>query len=172
MPSLSSLLFICSRLGTTPLRFLLGDGDQAPHRAEAHGAPRLPAPLSGVRPALARETTQPILDEILAGEENPPPSLQAVARRLALSDTVLRHHFPDQCRAISARHLTYRKEQGRQTRERLREEVRQATYRVHQQGQYPSSHRVSLLLDRPASIQDATARAAWHEALQELGWRP
>jgi transcriptional regulator with XRE-family HTH domain len=173
MPSLSFLLLICSRLGTTPLRFLLGDGDQAPHRAEAHeahAAPRLPAPLSGVRPALDRETTQRFLDQILAGEEEPPPSLQAVVRRLAVSDPVLRYHFPEQCRAISARHLAYREERGRRTRERLREEVRQATYQLHQQGQYPSSRRVALLLDRPASLRIAAARAAWHEALQELGW--
>jgi hypothetical protein len=172
LPSLSFLLFICSRLGTTPLRFLLGDdGDHAPHRAEAHGTPRLPAPLSGVRPAFDRETIQRALDEILAGGEEPPPSLQAVTRRLAVSDPVLRYHFPDLCRAISARHLAYRKEQGRRTREHLREDVRQATYQLHHHGQYPSEYRVALLLDRPAAIQIAAARTAWHEALQELGWR-
>jgi transcriptional regulator with XRE-family HTH domain len=171
LPSLSFLLLICSRLGTTPLRFLLGDDTHAPHLAAAHATPQLPAPPPHAWPALDRETTQPALNAILAGEEEPPPSLQAVARRLAVSDSVLRYHFPDLCRAISARHLADRKERGRRTRERLRKEVRQATYQVHHHGQYPSEHRVALLLDRPASMLIAAARAAWHEALQELGWR-
>ena len=172
LPSLSFLLLICSRLGTTPLRFLLGDDAQVPYREAAHGAPRLPAPPPHVWPALDRETTQRVLDEVLAGEEDPPLSLQAVARRLAVSDPLLRYYFPDQCRAISARYLGYLKEQGRRTEAHLREEVRQATYKVHHQGQYPSSYRVARLLTRPASIQIAAARAAWREALQELGWPP
>ncbi|WP_334173564.1 TniQ family protein [Sinomonas sp.] len=171
LPSLSFLLLICSRLGTTPLRFLLGDDAHVPHRAEAHRAPRLPAPPPHAWPTLERETTQRVLGEILAGEEEPPPSLQAVARRLAVSNQLLRYYFPDECRAISARHLAYRKERGRRTRERLREEVRQATYQLHHQGQYPSSNRVALLLNRPATFRIAAAQAAWHEALQELGWR-
>ena len=85
--------------------------------------------------------------------------------------TYLRHHLPELCRAISARHLEAQRAQGRKRREQLRDAVRQATYAVHAQGRYPSGNRVAQLLSEPTAILTTTGRAAWQAALEELGWQ-
>jgi hypothetical protein len=111
------------------------------------------------------------LEAILAADEQPPPSLRAVARRLGETLPYLRRRLPDLCRAISDRHQRYQRGRGSQSRQRLRDEVRQATHRVHAQGLYPSAHRIARLLSQPGAIRSRAARDAWREVLRELGWQ-
>ena len=172
IPSLGSLLQICSALGTTPLRLLRGDvgGVDRPT------ARRLPTPPVQRRPrrnhtALERQALRQALEAVLASEAQPPPSLRAVAERLDETTTYLRRHLPGLCRAISARHLEAQRARGTKRREQLRDAVRQATYAVHALGQYPSGNRVAQLLSEPTAILTITGRGAWQAALQELGWQ-
>jgi hypothetical protein len=74
-------------------------------------------------------------------------------------------------RAIAERYRSDQEAQGARTRQRLREEVREAVLYVHRQGVYPSSYRVAGRLSQPGSMRSQTARAAWHEALRDLGWQ-
>ncbi len=172
IPSLGLLLQLCSALGTTPLRFLQGDvgGVDRPtaRRLAPPGAPRRPR---RTRTAARREALRQALDAVLAGAEQPPPSLREVTERLGETTTYLRGHLPQLCRAISARHRDYQLARGSRRRQQLRDEVRQATHHLHAQGRYPSGYRVAQLLSEPAAILNAVARAAWREALRELGWR-
>ena len=98
-----------------------------------------------------------------------PEATQRERRRQALETQ--RGHLPKLCRAISARHLDYQLARGSRRRQQLRDEVRRATYHLHAQGRYPSGYRVAQLLSEPAAILNAVARAAWREALRELGWQ-
>ncbi len=165
-PSLERLLQVCCSLGTTPLRFFLGDpGTGVPSIDGLRIVPEGPPSPWHLRPPLHHQAMERALKAILATNEQPPPSLREVAQRLGDTTLYLRHHLPDLCRAISERHLSYQ-------RARRRDEVRRATYRVHAEGHYPSARRVALLLSDPVSIRSKPARAAWHEALRELGWQP
>ena len=111
------------------------------------------------------------LEEVLAGDESPPPSMREIARRLGVHHSFLLQQLPELCRAISARYLAYRQEKGATKRRGLCDEVRQAVYEVHGWGLYPSASRVAALISQPGFIRDHEARAAWQEALRDLGWR-
>jgi len=95
--------------------------------------------------------------------------MSAVARRLRYDHSYLRGHFPDLCRAISDRYRAYRKKKREERKQRILDEVRQTTYRVYNQGFYPSQERVRLLLEKPGSIKEPGALFVWHETLAELG---
>lgn len=171
-PSLWFLLQACSRLGTTPLRFLGGDLGSASHSPGKRPLPgELPHRPPWAHKAIDHAAVRSALEAVLAGDELPPPSLREVAERLGHTHNNLRHHFPELCRAISERFLSYQTMQGAQTRARVRDEVWQATFHVHSQGVYPSACRVAPLLSRPDSMRSRPAREAWHEALQQLGWQ-
>src|SRR5579884_1307697 len=80
IPSLWFLLLLCRRLGTTPLRLLQGDlGDlpaaTTPDRSGDWFARRTVRP----RTAIDFDTMRRGLEEILAGDEQPPPSLRQAA---------------------------------------------------------------------------------------------
>lgn len=109
------------------------------------------------------------LEAELLTENDPPQPMSVVSKRLNYDQSFLCKHFPDLCRAISARFRAYRKKQREERKQRILDEVRQTTYRVSKQGLYPSQERVRLLLATPGSIKEPGALAVWHEALAELG---
>jgi transcriptional regulator with XRE-family HTH domain len=172
IPCLALLLRLCYRLGTRPLSFLV---DDAPPTALTGGGQRVP-PASPLRPSADRRpfaaaTMRGLLEAVLASDERPPPPMREIARRVGVSHSFLLQHLPELCRAISARYLAYRREQGARKRQRLCAEIRQAVAEVHGAGRYPSANRIAPLLSQPGFIRDHQARVAWQEALQELGWR-
>jgi len=106
----------------------------------------------------------------VAADEDPPPSLSQVSRRLNVAGTgSLTRYFPEQCAIIVERYRTYRQVQKQERLRLIRENVRQATFDVHAQGLYPSIARVAKQLGKSASMRDPDARAFWKEAVQELG---
>lgn len=111
---------------------------------------------------------QQALEAILASNQVPPPSTVDVAKQLGYSSQSLRQYFPELVRAISARYLTYRHEQTRQKRQKLCDDVRQITFKLHAQGLYPTSKRVEQLLVKPASIRHPEVYRAWREAVRDL----
>jgi transcriptional regulator with XRE-family HTH domain len=172
IPSLGLLLWLCHRLGTTPLRVLVGQepmGQRITTGAAAFlGLPRRrPAARQRVDVAEVRR----MLEAVLASEEHPPPPMRTIAHRLGRSHTVLLHYVPDLCQAISARYLAYHKAQWEQKKQQWCAEVRQATREIHGQRLYPSASRVALRLSQPGFIRDPQAMTAWRETLRELGWR-
>jgi transposase-like protein len=169
LPSLELLAHTCHRLGTTPRRFLTGDhdaGEPTPANPvvltakRRRTAPRRPFDAAEARAAL---------EAALASDRLPPPSVAEVARQLGHHPTHLQQQLPELCRAISARHRAHQKAKGLQRRHRLCGEVRQAAYRLHAEGLYPSLHRVASLLSQPGFIRNAAAAETWREALRELG---
>ena len=169
-PCLGLLLQACDRLGTLPRRFLLEDG--APVAPRARGPTVLPAvpPRPRAEPfdAAAMRRT---LEAVLASDERPPPSMREIARRVGVAHSWLHRQLPELCRAISRRYLAYHQAKGAAKRRQLCAEVRQAALEIHAQGLYPSAHRIAPLISQPGFIRDHEARAAWQDALHELGWR-
>jgi hypothetical protein len=171
VPRLELLLKLCHCFGTSPLRFLTADQIVV-------DLSRINFPVLSQLPARPKTSPKPFdtaglrraLETVLTGDEDPPPPMRQVAKRLGYRHADLHNRFPDLCRAISARYLAYRKEQSRQKIQRLCDEVRQAIYRIDAQGMYPSAARVAALLRAPGSIRHPAVLATRRETLRELGW--
>jgi Predicted transcriptional regulators len=108
------------------------------------------------------------LESVLTQEEQPPPSMRTVAKRLNHSPRELREHFPELCHAISDRYKNYYKIRGEQKIQQMKEDVRRATLEIYSQGFYPSSNKVSSLLSQPGVMRDPVISRFWREMLQEL----
>lgn len=171
VPQLDLLLRMCYRCGLSPLQFLTEDAivvDSSNMNPPIWSeSPR--SPKARRRPFDA-DGLQRALEAVLASDEHPPPPMREIARRLGYGHSHLYKRFPELCREISARYMTYQKACGIQRRQQLCEEVRQAAYRIHARGMYPSAYRIEQILSVPGFIRHPDAIATWHEALQELGW--
>jgi hypothetical protein len=172
IPQLGSLLQICSEFGPTPLYLLTGNaGEVAVTQTNApRDNPILDQPKRRFR-AFHTERLKHALEEVLENAENPPPSMREVAERLEYDQSHLYKHFPELCRAISTRYLDNRTGKRVERLQRLCDEVRQAARTLHAQGHYPSEERVANLLSKPGVFRASEVRAAWHNALRELGWK-
>jgi hypothetical protein len=53
---------------------------------------------------------------------------------------------------------------------RIYDEIRQATYQVHERGEYPSEARINQILTKSWYLREPGAREVWHQTLDELGW--
>ena len=109
------------------------------------------------------------LETVLACEEQPPPSMRTVAKRLDYSPRELREHFPKLCRAISNRRKNYYEVRREQRLLQRKEEVRQAMLELHSQGLYPSLRKIRSLLSEPDIMRDPAFSRFRRDMLQELG---
>ena len=103
----------------------------------------------------------------LATERLSPLSTREVAKRLDHDPSFLAQHFSARCGEISQRYLRYVRENKQQRIERIHEEIRQATYAVHERGEDPSEKRITPLLTKPWYLSEPGARAVWHETLKK-----
>jgi hypothetical protein len=142
---INDLLRICKRLGISLVDFLYAESfvldkiDLAP-----------PVLASGVRAKrrpprqLDREFTKRALSATL--KEERPHSMRAVAEKLNLNKRLLHRHFPELCKAISARHKQFRQAQYDNRRDQHEKEVKQTTAGLRASGTYPSRRRVAKLI--------------------------
>jgi TniQ len=170
-PSISALVTLCYRLAISLRDFLLVDPARI-NLVPINPQPPTDGPRAPTTPRKPFETdrVRTTLEGILRTSEEPPPSMRQVARRLGYGHADLHSRFPALCRAISARYLAHCQSAGEQRMRRLCDEVREATFRVHAQGAYPSSVRVPKLLTHPSHFRHPAANVAWHAALRDLGW--
>lgn len=169
LPSLWSLLVVCSQTGISPLQLVRGEIDE---NDSAVVTTKAAADIHLERPPIQHTRIDPVtirhaLEAVLATNELPPPSIRLVADRLGQTYANLHHYFPELCRAIASRHRSYQEAQGARTRT-LRERVRDAAIALTQHGLYPSASRIAELLGDRNVMRSRTARAAWREALGEL----
>ena len=171
MPQLASLLQCCYKLGVSPLDFFIAEAS-ASLTSHQNGSPagiEMKGKVKKHYRVLDMEKITQELEAELSKTGEPPSPMSVVARRLRYDHSYLRRHFPDLCRAISDRYRAYRKKLREERKQRILDEVRQATYRVYNQGLYPSQERVRLLLGKPGFIREPGAQAVWHETLVVLG---
>lgn len=106
---------------------------------------------------------------ILAGNEEPPPTMKEVAKRLGYHTRTISRHFPDLCSAISAKCRDYKKACHIKSIEKLCSEVKEIVLSLNTQGVYPTEARVSELMANPGFFRYKQVRAAFHDARRELG---
>jgi DNA-binding XRE family transcriptional regulator len=170
-PQLESMLRLCYCCGISLYEvFASPSGTFHLDKLKIHSLPDIPNPAGNRRHRIPMDlvSIRQGLEDVLAQEEQPPPSMRTVAKRLNHSPREIREHFPELNRAICKRRKDYYKVRREQKILQLKEEIRQATRKIYSQGLYPSSHRVGLLLNDPILMRDTVALGLWREMLEEL----
>jgi ribosome-binding protein aMBF1 (putative translation factor) len=172
VPELESWLRLAAVLGTSLQTVLTCV--PAPPVADTYPAlpdrPTLP-PRAQRRRLFDQAAVAAHLTEVLADTHAPPPSMRAVGRQLGYADSQIRQYFPDQCRAISARYLAYRRARQQARRQQVDADIRAAVATLDAQGQYPTLTAVAALVRDPGTVRDPLARQVWRAELERLGWR-
>jgi AcrR family transcriptional regulator len=116
------------------------------------------------------ERLRQVLQSELASDEWPPPTTKEVLARLQWPAKSAYQHCPEQCRALSARHLAYRRSQGEERMRARQAEVRRVVQEFHARGIYPSRNLVTKRLVKPSMMLSPDAREAYYQALRDLGY--
>jgi hypothetical protein len=171
-PQLGTLVQTCAHLGISPLDFLTGNIRKA-STPQRHVPPCEPLPPKKSKSLSRRMDTRKLQAALEAAlQEDPPPSMKGVGRRLGgYNPSDLARYFPDLCRAISLRYLENKFNKGVERRRKSCEQVQQAVQTVHAQGFYPSIHRIEAVLNMPGLLRQREVKVAWQDSLRELGLR-
>ena len=174
-PLITQLLLACAKFGTSISAFLTEDA------LTAGPACNIPFPASMLlkaepvrrgsrrRQLFSLSWVGKYLQRVLEEDAELPPSLEEISRKMSRNKSYLYRHYPDLCRAITARWKTWNQEQGANRRERLAGEVQEAAIRLYGDGINPSTLEVAKLLTQPGAIRDPAARASLREIRQKLG---
>jgi transcriptional regulator with XRE-family HTH domain len=171
VPQIESLMRLCYCCGVSLYDlFTLQFGILHLGTLKTHSLPDIPSPTGNRRHRIPIDlvSIRQSLENVLAHEEQPPPSMRTVAKRLNHSPRELREHFPQLCQAICSRRKDYYKIRYEQRIQRLRDEVRRTVVTIHSQGLHPSSYRVASLLSKPGVMRDPVIASFRREMLQEL----
>ena len=169
VPQLDVLLQVCYCLGISLLNFLTNEAIHTELRIKitqkslTRQRPQRPAQKS----FNSIQVGQVLLSALNSAEE-PPPTMKEVAERLDYNRRTISRHFPDLCRAISAKSRLYRKAAHEKKIGCSCEEVRQIALKLHHQSVYPSESRVSKLMTRPGDLRYKKVRATLQEVQSEL----
>ncbi|MEP0802781.1 TniQ family protein [Funiculus sociatus] len=169
LPQLNALLRICYRLEISLLDFLTPEKMVAKSlklslqesTQRSHNKRVSPKPFDSNKVEEALQAT-------LASDEKPPLTMKEVAERLEYNRRTISQHFPDLCRAISAKSLRYRKAAQEKKIEQSCEQVRQIALKLHIENVYPSEGRVSQLMTKPGDLRNKKVRATLQELQSEL----
>lgn len=169
VPQLESLMRLCYCCGVSPYglltmqreRFGLGKLTirSLPDETNSSKRSRSRFDDAGIRQAL---------ESALVSEEQPPPSMRSIAKRLKYSPKELREHFPELSRAISDRYKSYQKVRGEKNLDQKKENIRQAILEIHSRGYYPSYEKVISYLKEPSWMRNLIAWECWREIMREL----
>ena len=108
------------------------------------------------------------LEEVLQSQEDPPPSVSEIARRLDYDTARLWKKFPEECREISARYQEFQVARKLQRIETEHGELLQVIYALHSESLYPSMNRVKKMLKRPGISRNPETNKLWRETIQAL----
>ncbi len=168
--ALSTLLTFCYRCEVTPWQVMQGQLESLEWIIRGGASRSSPLPPRPNRrfdqDACARHL------EAALNKEGVPPSLRDVAKELGYDSTSqLTYHFPEKSALVVQRYLAYRDQRKQQRLLKLREDVRQAVFSLHAQGEYPLIYKLSDVFPN-GLMRQPEAREAWREALQELELEP
>lgn len=104
------------------------------------------------------------LQQILHSQHIPPPSMKEVAEQIGFDRRIIAKHYPELCRAISAKYYRYQNRVRAKKIEQCCQEVRQAVSTLIQKGEYPSEARVSQLISRPGYFRYKKVRMVLENA--------
>jgi len=171
IPTLRQLIKLCRGLGVTPFQALT----LAPSHIAFH-PPSVPADEGRTSRRQARPTAPFAVERVRAlmesmrADNDDPPSMREVCRRVGYSATHLARHFPDLCASIVLRRREHRRANKASRLSRLKVEIRRRALLLHEQGLYPSAVRILARMDMPIHFAESECYETWRDVLRELGW--
>lgn len=168
IPLFAQVLRLCYQLDLSPLDLLTG----RPFQVKRFKVKRVVRPNGAKRrPPLPVDVPQlrKILEAIIAAEEDPPPTLLEVSKRVDHDRHVLYQYAADLCATIVARSTAYQKSRQQQKTEAVANEIRQVMVHLHAQGIYPAQTKVARLLSKRGTFRNPAACDVWRQILKELG---
>jgi hypothetical protein len=167
VPRLDALLQICSYFETSPLHLLTGNIQEVEQVQKNTLGKKLIAeqPYRRFR-RFETEKLRDELEQVLRSEEYPPPSMREVARRQNYDQSHLRKHFPDLCKAISARYLTYLQERRLGRLRKMNAQVQQTAEVLHEQGCSLSERQIGKMIGKRGIFKEEEARASLKNLLK------
>jgi len=171
-PTMSMLLQMCHALDVSLVQLVTGDISALAKAGTSRSATVRPPEKTPRRPPAVLDVghLRQEMSALCSSNESPPPSGDAVARRLGCPTAALSRFCPDEWHALVARYRTYRTEQREQRAQALAADVRQAMRQVDAQGLYPSFKRIRPLLHQRLHPRRTDVYIIRHQVLQELGW--
>lgn len=169
IPQLELLLTLCAISGVSLKACLLDEMTSLRYLPESH-VPKIERTKKQHRKAPENANNQHIrhtLQMTLASDEEPPPSLKEVARRLKISPYYLRKYHLDLCEAISDRYWNFTRRYQQTMRQQKIEEVCQLAHQLVAQGERPSEKTMHKLLSKPGVLRSSLIREAWKSILRE-----
>lgn len=171
IPQIESLMRVCYFCGIALYDLLTMDPAKLDLKTlKPHDLPEILNPTKDRRNRMVMDTEslRRKMVGILGTNEEPPPSMRQVAKRLNYSPRELREHFPELNKAICERRKEYRRVCYEQKLSKFKSEIRQAILKIHAHGLYPSTSQVALLLSKPGIMRDAVFAKFRYEVLEEL----
>ena len=111
------------------------------------------------------------LQTILNSQQIPPPTMREVAEKLGFDRRTISDHYPELCKAISARYFYYQRLIRAQKIEDCCQQVREAVIFLVKRGEYPSEARVSDLISQPGYFRYKKVRMALRDAKSDLTFK-
>ena len=166
LPEIDMLLQLCFRLGFSLSAFLFQQVETLhPHLSN-------PARLSPVvpkkKPVLQVEDVYQALERAMTSDEQPPPTLLMMARRIGHTPLILYRIHPTACRAIVARHKTYVQQRKEARLQKFREEIWHIALQLHADGEPLTQKRIAAHLSQPGVLRDPRVRSILKEVCYEL----
>jgi hypothetical protein len=118
--------------------------------------------------AINKEQIFQSLEQAVASDEFPPPSLKDVGRRLGHRWATLCEINQVACRAIADRYANYRWELREKRLQGYREEIRQVARSLQAQGISLTKSHIAPYLVQPAMLRDAKIRELLRDVCHEL----
>jgi transcriptional regulator with XRE-family HTH domain len=172
LPRLALLLNMAFRLGAPLVDFLLGSPACVSLGGFLRSAPVEPD-LGPRRTTIrrGRQMTNPEIFRILqsALNENPPPSVTQVMKRISRSEVTVRRHFPELCPEIAKNYAAYRVKRAAERKAQAAEEVKRLASALHSQGVRLTRSHMRPLLTSSDYLNLEEGRAALREVRQDLG---
>lgn len=159
MLDIEALLQVCYFLGCSLCEFLLEDA----LTYQLHEVNRFPLKTlrKGTSVQTNRATVWQMLEKTLTSEEDPPPSVREMARRLNCNKRVLYECHPTACNGIATRYKEYVRRQAKERVQLHHDEIRRVSLALRTAGAPISYSNVYQRLSRPVRIP-------WKEFLEHL----
>ncbi len=169
LPQVEMLLHICSLLDLSLEALLFQEQGSLRPRLRAADEPRV-YELRSKWTHVWVETSQVrlALEKVLAANDDPPPTLTQVAKRLGQGTPVLYRCHPTACRAISARYKEYAQQRTATRMQKYRGELREAALQLQEKGLSPTRGRIEPLLRSPGILRDPKVRQLLIEVCREI----
>lgn len=166
-PQMEMLLRLCYALGL-PLYAVLFDHPTT-LRPQIRGKV-LPPQSWRRRPGLPldREYLRQELDNVLASDEYPPPSLAEITRRLGYAPGALYQCHSPACHAIVRRYKDYLHQRKDARMQGHREEFKQIALQLRREGATLTSKHIKPYLTHPGVLRDPEVRELIDEVCREM----